>query len=158
MRLPRHTLDPYADISPVLEVGRPEIEHRFLVDAADADSFIEFVELYLPEQIHDRFNPVNYLVTTYFDTEDRRMFRSGDGAGRGRVRVRQYASAPSSDAPPIIGDVCAFELKESNDASRRKARIVATPEEIDRLIYRDGWLRDSHASAVSTTPLFRAAS
>lgn len=158
MRLPRHTLDPYADVSPVLQIGRAEVEHRFLVDADDAARFVELVGERLAEEILDRQNPVCHVVTTYFDTDDRRLFHSSRQTGLGRVRVRQYASAASAEAPAYIGETCAFELKEATGESRRKARLVATPDDIDRLLYREGWLEDSHAAAVSTMPLFRAAS
>lgn len=158
MRLPRHTLDPFADVSPVLQIGRPEVEHRFLVDTDDAARFAALVGEHLGEEIFDRENPVSHVVTTYFDTEDRRLFHTSQRTGLGRVRIRQYARAASAESPAFIGDVCALELKESTAESRRKARIVATPEDIDRLLYKDGWLHDSHASAVSTMPLFRAAS
>lgn len=158
MRLPRHTLDPYADVSPVLQIGRPEVEHKFLVDADDAARFVEVAGQELTEEIRDPANPVCHLVTTYFDTDDRRLFHTSRGTGLGRVRIRQYARAPGADAPAMIGDACALELKEATDEARRKARIVATPDDIDRLLYRDGWLQDAHASAVSTMPLFRAAS
>ena len=158
MRLPRHTLDPYADVSPVLQIGRPEVEHRFLVDVDDAARFAAVVGEHLNEEIPDRANPFNQLVTTYFDTEDRRLFHSSRQTGLGRVRIRQYAGAPTADATAVIGETCALELKEATGESRRKARIVATPDDIDRLLYQDGWLRDAHASAVSSMPLFRAAS
>lgn len=158
MRLPRHTLDPYAAVSPVLQIGRPEVEHKFLVDADDAARFAAVVAAELTEEVMSRESPVNHLVTTYFDTEDRRLFQTGGETGLGRVRIRQYAGAPTTDAPAAIGETCALELKEATGESRRKARIVATPDDIDRLLYRDGWLRDSHAGAVSSMPLFRAAS
>ena len=64
MRLPRHTLDPYADVAPVLQIGRPEVEHRFLVDADDAARFAAVFAEQLNEEIPDRANPVNHLVTT----------------------------------------------------------------------------------------------
>jgi len=158
MRLPRHTLDPYADVSPVLQIGRSEVEHRFLVDGDAAVRFVAQVGEHLDEEIHDRSNPVNVLVTTYFDTEDRRLFQTSRQTGLGRVRIRQYASAATAEDSGFISATCAFELKESTGESRRKARIVATPDDIDRLLYQDDWLRESHASAVSTMPLFRAAS
>lgn len=158
MRLPRHTLDPYADVSPVLQIGRPEVEHKFLVDADAAAEFIALAGEHLSEEVLDRANPVNHLVTTYFDTEDRRLFHTSPQSGLGRVRVRQYARAATVDAPAFIGDTCALELKEATGESRRKARIVSSPDDIDRLLYRDGWMEDSHSSAVSTMPLFRAAS
>jgi len=158
MRLPRHTLDPHADVSPVLQVGRAEVEHRFLVDADDAASFASLVGEHLGEEIVDRASPVNHVVTTYFDTEDRRLFRTSARTGLFRVRVRQYAHADSPRASAFVGDTCALELKEATAESRRKARIVATPDDIDRLLYRDGWLEDVPTSTASTMPLFRAAS
>ena len=158
MRLPRHTLDPLADVSPVLQVGRPEVEHRFLVDGDDAARFAALLDEHLCEEILDRANPVCHVVTTYFDTDDRRLFRTSRETGLGRVRLRQYAGAASDDAPAFIGSTCALELKEATVESRRKARIVAPPAEIQRLLYEEGWLEDSHATAVSTMPLFRAAS
>jgi hypothetical protein len=158
MRLPRHTLDPLADVSPVLQIGRPEVEHKFLVEGDAAAEFIAVAGEHLSEEVLDRANPVNHLVTTYFDTEDRRLFHTSQQSGLGRVRVRQYARAATIDAPAFIGDTCALELKEATSESRRKARIVASPDDIDRLLYRDGWMEDSHSSAVSTMPLFRAAS
>ena len=158
MRLPRHTLDPYADVSLALQIGRPEVEHKFLVDADDAARIAAIVSERLDVEVMDRANPVAHVVSTYFDTEDRRLFRSSAATGFGRVRIRQYAGAATADGDAAIGQTCAFELKEATAESRRKARIVATPEDIDRLLYQDGWMRDAHAGAQSTTPLFRAAS
>jgi len=157
MRLPRHTLDPNA-VSPVLQVGRAEVEHRFLVDGDDAARFAALVGEHLGEEIFDRAYPVNHVVTTYFDTEDRRLFRTHARTGLGRVRVRQYARAECPGAPAFMGEICALELKEATTESRRKARIVASPDEIERLLYSDGWLEDMPASTMSTMPVFRAAS
>lgn len=158
MRLPRHTLDPYADVSPVLQIGRPEVEHKFLVDADEAARFAGVVSERLAEEVFDRASPVSHVVTTYFDTDDRRLFYASAETGLGRVRIRQYAASATADREAAIGHACALELKEATGESRRKARIVAPPADIDRLLYRDGWMRDSHSSAVSAMPLFRAAS
>ncbi|HEU5055494.1 MAG TPA: VTC domain-containing protein [Kofleriaceae bacterium] len=158
MRLPRHTLDPYADVSPVLQIGRAEVEHKFLVEADEAARFAAIVSERLAEEVFDRQRPVSHVVTTYFDTDDRRLFQAGADTGLGRVRVRQYAAAATPDGEAAIGQACAFELKEATGESRRKARIVATPADIDRLLYQGGWMHDSHTSAVSEMPLFRAAS
>ncbi len=157
MRLPRHTLDPYADVSPVLDIGVAEVEHRFLLDADDAARFAALVGEHLAEEIRDRANPVAHVVTTYFDTEDRRLFRTHARTGLGRVRIRQYGRAERPEAPAFVGDTCALELKEATVESRRKARIVATPDDMDRLLNGDGWVEDMPASTVSTLPLFRAA-
>jgi hypothetical protein len=145
-------------VSPLLQIGLAEVEHRFLVDADDAARFASLVAEHLQEEILDRTSPVNHVVTTYFDTDDRRLFRTHVRTGLGRVRIRQYARAEGPDAPAFIGDTCAFELKEATVESRRKARIVASPDDIDRLLYSDGWLEDMPASSMSTMPLFRAAS
>jgi hypothetical protein len=154
MRLARPSM-PMKTRAPMLQIGSPEIETRFLMSGEDADRLAVLAAHFLAEDVHDDVYLVNHVVTTYFDTEERDLFRGELFHGRDRVRVRQYAAAPTSVAPPVFGGLCAFELKRVTAQSRRKARLVADVEHIEHLLQRDGWRSDPDAAELQ--PLRHAA-
>ncbi len=115
------------------------MEHRFLVDTAEARRFLDTVRPHLPFCLRDPDQPIEFVRTTYFDTDELTLFRSHSRGSARRVRIRQYASAPDHRTPPRLGGTCAFEVKESTLLGRRKARLVGLPEDIARILAgRDG--------------------
>ncbi|HTE50501.1 MAG TPA: VTC domain-containing protein [Kofleriaceae bacterium] len=116
-------------------MGQPwhEVERRFLVDADDAARFLAAVRPYMPLCLHDPSRPVEFVRSTYFDTDELTLFRT-QGPGAWRVRIRQYASAPDLMTPPRFGGACAFEVKEITPHGRRKQRAVGTPTDITALV------------------------
>lgn len=119
----------------------PEVEQRFLVDADDAHRFLDAIRPHLPASVRDPARPIEFVRTTYFDTDDLMLFRSQLSAGAWRVRIRQYACAPDHRTPPRLGEGCAFEVKECGPIGRRKVRAVGTPDVIARFVRgRDGGL------------------
>ncbi|HUS64157.1 MAG TPA: VTC domain-containing protein [Kofleriaceae bacterium] len=136
-------------LAPMLHVGTPEVEHRFLVDAEEADRIAVLAAHFLSEDSHDPVYLVNHVVTTYYDTEDRELFRGELFHGRDRVRVRQYAVADTSVSTPVFGEVAAFELKRVSSGSRKKARLVADVEHIEHLLQRDGYRSDPDAAELA---------
>lgn len=130
----------------MLQIGSPEVEERYLVDDDAANRLAVMAAHHVSEDVHDSVYMVNHVVTTYFDTEERDLFRGELFRGRDRVRVRQYAAAATSVSPAVFGGVCAFELKRATAQSRRKARLVADTEHIDHLLQRDGWRSDPDAA------------
>lgn len=150
MKMRRYSLPRFASNAKNLRVstGEAEVEHRFSIDARRADGFIDRIAAHDPVDVYDPASPVTYVRTIYFDTTERRLFHSTESAATARVRVRQYASAPDRYTAPVITDLCAFEVKVSHFGSRRKARLVDSPAEIDRLLYGDGWRHDPHLAEV----------
>lgn len=127
----------------------PEVEHRFLVDADEAHQFLDAIRPHLPVYLRDPDQPVEFVRTTYFDTDDRTLFRSNHQGTTWRVRIRQYATAPDHRTPPRLGDTSAFEVVEHARSARRKLRVVGSPAEIARILRgRDGGLA-RRASRVS---------
>jgi len=120
-------------------IGEPEVEHRFRVDWMQAQAFLGCVAGRLTADVYDPDRPAAFLLTTYFDTADHRMFNSSGNVGRARVRLRQYASAITGDAPAMLSDVCAFEVKLSIFESRRMARVVGAPRDLQRLLHGGAW-------------------
>jgi hypothetical protein len=112
----------------------PEVEHRFLVDAEEAHRFLDAVQPYMPISIRDPAKPVEFIRTTYFDTDDLTLFRSNQPGGAWRVRIRQYASAPDQRTPALLAAESAFEVVEHAGALRRKERVVGAPIEIARIL------------------------
>lgn len=112
----------------------PEVEERFLVESEEAHAFLDEVRPHLRMYLRDPDQPVEFVRTTYFDTDALTLFRSELPAGAWRVRIRQYASAPDQQTPPRLGETCAFEVKESTREGRRKLRLVGTPAEIARFV------------------------
>jgi hypothetical protein len=136
----------------VLVDTRPaEIEHRFLVDGAEARTFLDRIAEHVPPEVHDPARPVEYVRTTYFDSDDLQLFRTQLRSGRRRVRVREYAAATDAEPIPLLSGVVAFELKESTGQTRRKQRMSAEPEQIAELLAGPTELR------IQSAPLRRAA-
>lgn len=120
-------------------IGEPEVEHRFRVDWMQAQAFLGCVAGRLTADTYDPDRPAAFLLTTYFDTADNRLFNSSGNVGRARVRLRQYASAVTGDAPAMLTDTCAFEVKLSIFESRRMARVVGSPRDLQRLLHGGAW-------------------
>ena len=137
-----------------MDTRPPEIEHRFLVDAAEARSFLERVAEHIPVDVHDPSRPVAYVRTTYFDSDDLHLFRTQLRIGRRRVRVREYAGATSAEATPVLSGLAAFELKESTGQARRKLRMVGEPQHIAELLCHPSEPKDLR---IHSAPLRRAA-
>lgn len=76
---------------------------------------------------------LTFVRTTYFDSDDHELFRS---QRRRRVRLREYAGARRPDGIPALTGLCAFEVKESWDHPRRKARTAGDRAELMRLLRR----------------------
>lgn len=142
MRAASHALGTVADV-PVtsyrVAISDPEVEHRFRVDWMQAQAFLGCVAGRLTSDVYDPDRPVSYLLTTYYDTGDQRLFNSSGNVGRARVRLRQYASAVTGEAPVMLTDTCAFEVKLSIFESRRMARVVGTPRDLQRLLHGGAW-------------------
>lgn len=111
----------------------PEIEERFLVAADEARAFLACAARHVPVDRFDPGRPVAFIRTTYFDTDDLELFRS---QRRRRVRLREYAGAPCADGIATLTGQCAFELKESSGAERRKARFAGERGDLLRLLRR----------------------
>jgi hypothetical protein len=112
----------------------PEIEYRFLVDADEAGRFLDAVHPHLPVYVRDPDEPVEFIRTTYYDTEDLTLFRASGSRSAWRVRVRQYASAPDLDTPAHFASTCAFEVVEHAGSRRRKMRALGSPHDIARIL------------------------
>lgn len=117
-----------------MEPPLPEVEQRFLVDADEAQRFLDAVRPALPIDVKEPSLPHEYVRTTYFDTDDFTLFRAELPGSAWRVRLRQYASAPDHVTPPRFGAACAFEVKEVASHGRRKDRVVGRPEEVARIL------------------------
>src|SRR5262245_36663247 len=116
MQRDSHVLDTAADVPTAhyrVAISDPEVEHRFRVDWMQAQAFLGCVAGRLRTDVYDPDRPTTFLLTTYFDTPDQRLFNSSGNVGRARVRLRQYASAVTGEAPVMLTDRCAFEVKLS---------------------------------------------
>jgi hypothetical protein len=111
----------------------PEIEERYLVAPDEARGFLACAARHVPADVFDPSRPIAFVRTTYLDTDDLELFRS---QRRRRIRLREYAGAPGADGIPTLTGVCAFELKESSGAERRKARFVGDRTDLQRLLRR----------------------
>jgi hypothetical protein len=120
-------------------VGDPEVEHRFCLDWMQAQAFLGCVAGRLTTDVYDPDRPASFLLTTYFDTADHRMFNSSGNVGRARVRLRQYASALTGESRAMVGETCSFEVKLSIFESRRMARAVGAPSDLQRLLHGGAW-------------------
>jgi len=116
-----------------VEAPRPELEERYLVAPGEARVFLARAADHVPADFFDPARPIAFVRTTYFDTDDLELFRS---QRRRRIRLREYAGAPGRDGIPTLTGLCAFELKESSGAERRKARFVGDRGDMQRLLRR----------------------
>jgi hypothetical protein len=117
-----------------MDLRWPEQEQRFLVEADEVHRFLAAVQPHLPVLVHDPARPVEFVRTTYFDTDDDMLLRSRTPGREWRVRVRQYADAPDHLTPPRLRSDCAFEVKESSPTGRHKVRALGSPDEIGRMV------------------------
>jgi hypothetical protein len=124
----RHCSNGMSEFSPA------EVERRFVLKRAEAESFIQTVAPYLALDVYDQQRPIAYSRTTYLDTADLAYFRSCDGPVSRRVRIREYASAYGFDDPPTLTGLCVLELKEAAGPLRTKARFASPPSVISHIV------------------------
>lgn len=108
------------------EAGVPlprECERKFVVPADSAARFLERIESRTALELADPARPVSYNRTTYLDTPDRFFFRSSRNAVARKLRIREYATARVTGAPPAFSSDIYFEVKESGEGFRSKIRI-----------------------------------
>ncbi len=117
-----------------------ERERKFLVPATLATVFLDAIAGSTRIEVHDPNRPVAYARTTYLDTPQLRYLRSSASGVAKRLRIREYASAPDRETPPILTGECFLELKESADSLRSKCRFSAPPEVIAALVQSGGEL------------------
>lgn len=115
-----------------------EHERKFLVPATLATVFLDAVEGVTRVEIHDPSRPIAYARTTYLDTPSLGYLRSSASGVAKRLRIREYASAPDLETPPVLTGECFLELKESANSLRTKCRFAAPPEVIARLVQSGG--------------------
>jgi len=111
----------------------PEIEERYLVAPGETRVLLAGVADHLSVDRFDPARPIAFVRTTYFDSDDLDLFRS---KRRRRIRLREYAGAPGPHGIPTLTGACAFELKESVGAERRKLRFVGDRTDLMRLLRR----------------------
>lgn len=116
----------YEPESPALN----ESERKYLLDADAARAFWEVASAHLRPQYDDCARPVAYSRTTYYDTPDLSYYRSCRGEVARRLRVREYAHAPDPSQPPLVGDRCFVELKQSAGGKRSKTRVAVRADEV----------------------------
>lgn len=112
--------------SPALD----ESERKYLLDADAATRFWEIASAHLTPQEDDRARPVAYSRTTYYDTPDLSYYRSCKSEVARRLRVREYAHAADPARPPVVGDRCWVELKQSSHGKRSKVRVAVSADEV----------------------------
>lgn len=110
-----------------------ERESRYLVSPAEARGFLARVAGHAALDVHDPVRPFAFVRSTYFDSDEHELFRSQP---RRRVLLREYAGAPVADGVPSLTGACAFEVVESSDGVRRKARINGGRAALLRLLRR----------------------
>lgn len=116
-----------------------EHERKFLVTPDDGDAFLDAVSPWTTPDVFDAAGPFSWTRTTYLDTDDFAWFRDSTRGERARkLRVRQYASAPTAATAPLLGADCFLELKESGGETRSKVRFRAAPAMIAELVRSGG--------------------
>jgi len=113
-----------------------QVEARFLVSADEAKGFLARGARHLAPDLFDAARPIAFARTTYFDSDEQELFRS---QRRRRVRLREYAGAPGPEGIATLTGIWAFEVKESSDRLRHKARTVGDRAELKRLLRRGPW-------------------
>lgn len=106
-------------------------EQRFFPTAAELVAFLEHtIDVDLWATPWNRDKPIQYLRTTYLDSEDLALLNS---TVRRRLRLREYARASEPNEAPAVDRTCYLELKQINGSLHRKMRF-----QLDR----DALLRD----------------
>jgi VTC domain-containing protein len=138
-----HTVPlPLADLFPAhliqkdVAAAERQHEHKFLLDA-DAARLVWAAASPHLEPLEDTTRPIAYVRTTYFDTPDLACYRSARGPVARRIRVREYASATSTDEPPRLAERCFLELKRSAGGLRSKTRLEIEPQTLAEVLARD---------------------
>jgi hypothetical protein len=105
-------------------------ERTFLLDAQTAFSFWELAARRLRPVRTPYGRPLQYIRTTYFDTEDFAYYRGRSGPTVKRLRAREYANAPDPHTVPELTGECVLELKQSGAGRRSKSRVKMAPAEV----------------------------
>lgn len=109
---------------------RDEYEIKFAVPPAQAHVFIAATSERFCPKVYDESLPIAFSRTTYLDTPNRRYLASSDEPVSRRLRIREYAGAPSSGAPARLTSHCFLEYKESMTGQRSKARVAVADDDI----------------------------
>ena len=112
-------------------------ERKFLVDSSTAKMIWERASQRLSEQLRDASRPITYHRTTYYDTPDHVYYRGG-GPVSTRIRVREYATAPTPGVAPTLMRPCFLELKQSAQGMRSKTRYEIDAREVEEHLMRFG--------------------
>ena len=110
-----------------------EFETRYLVSPAEARCFLARASCHAALEVYDPARPFSFVRSTWFDSDDHDLFRS---QRRRRVRLREYAGAADADGIPSLTGACAFEVVESTDGVRHKARVTGDRADLMRLLRR----------------------
>jgi hypothetical protein len=133
-------------------------EHKYLLDAHTAFSFWEIATTRLTAHCRDSSRPLNYVRTTYFDTDDFAYYRGTASTVARRLRAREYAAAAAPDETPELTGVCVLELKQSASGLRSKSRINIAPGDVASFLAKfSGNRKDAPLQPCMTTWYQRAA-
>lgn len=111
-----------------------ESEYRYQLASAEARALVRLAADHLSHDVYNPKNPVSYTRTTYFDTADRALAKSLSEPVTRRLRVRQYASAPTTVAEPLLDSSAFLECKDSSGLRRLKTRYRTRPETLRALL------------------------
>lgn len=114
--------------------ARDDYEIKFAVPPAQAHVFITATRERLRPKVYDETLPIAFSRTTYLDTPNRHYLASSDEPVSRRLRIREYAGAPSAGAPARLTSLCFLEYKESMTGQRSKARIAISEHDIAEVI------------------------
>ncbi len=125
-------------------------ELRYWLDRPTAQRVLQTIVRRLPTITYVPGCADSYVVTAYLDTGDSHYLRLAD-ASEGRrsvkLRVREYLSRPSADAPYSYRDTCFLERKERVDELRIKQRIELPKHAIGGLLRGETRVLDSWPGA-----------
>jgi hypothetical protein len=114
-----------------------EHERKFVTPSRSLLGFLSRIADLTTLDVHDPARPVTWNRTTYLDTRDFAYLRSARPGGIARkLRIREYASAPSSLEPSRLSGLCYLELKETGGTFRSKTRVRVAPSLLLRMIER----------------------
>lgn len=114
-----------------------EHERKFVTPSRSLLGFLPRVASRTTLDVHDTARPVTWNRTTYLDTHDFAYLRSTRPGGIARkLRVREYASAPSALERPRLSGLCYLELKETGGTFRSKTRVRVEPGLLLRMLER----------------------
>lgn len=114
-----------------------EHERKFVTPSRSLLGFLPRIASRTTLEVHDPARPVTWNRTTYLDTHDFAYLRSARPGGVARkLRIREYASAPSALERPRLSGLCYLELKETGGTFRSKTRVRVEPSLVLRMLER----------------------